>query len=201
MQSHPRIESGAGFERRDGSRHDTIYPLIKFGVRMTVALIEKCNSMLHKRIIGSAAVKQFVAAHDAACRNHGVDRFARGNAQRMEQPNVLRGRLLAPSQQGAGASFDGLARRAGATRFQVLFHLRRADSSAISVTIGGQVRPTGCRIRLADESALRDAVEGKGAALSQCPATQRSDLVRRAMRQYRQVRCTKLAEEPAGRLP
>ena len=76
-------------------------PLIKSGVRMTLAMIEKCNSMLHKRSIGSAAVKQFVPAHDAARRNHGVDRFARGNAQRMEQPNVLRGRLLAQAQQGA----------------------------------------------------------------------------------------------------
>ncbi len=73
------------------------FPLIKSGVRMTVALIEKCNSMLHKRIIGSAAVKQFVAAHDAACRNHDVDRFARANAQRMARSNVLRGRLLAQS--------------------------------------------------------------------------------------------------------
>ncbi len=126
--------------------------------------------MLHKRSIGSAAVTQFVAAHDAARRNHGVDRFACGNAQRMEQPIVLRGLLVVPSQQGAGASFDGLAGRAGATRFQVLFQLRRADSSAMSVTIGGQVRPTGRRRRLADESALRVSVEGKS-ALAQRPTT------------------------------
>ena len=91
-------------------------PLIKSGVRMRVALIEKWNSMRHKRRIGSAAVKQFVAADNAVRRNHGVDRFARGNAQRMEQPIVLRGRLLAPSQQGAKAPFDGLAGRAGARR-------------------------------------------------------------------------------------
>ena len=82
--------------------------------------------------------------------------LAHGDAQRMEQPIVLRGRLLAQAQQGAWASFDGLARRAGATRFQVLFHLRRADLSAISVTIGGQVRPTGlCRRLIRSAGATR----------------------------------------------
>ncbi len=69
--------------------------------------------------------------------------LAHGDAQRMEQPIVLRGLLLAQSQQGAKAPFDGLAGCAGATRFQVLFHLRRADLSAISVTFGGRVRPAG----------------------------------------------------------
>ena len=62
---------------------------------------------------------------------------------------------LAQSLPCAKPLFLGLAGRAGATRFQVLFHLRRADLSAISVTIGGQVRPTGRRRRLADKSALR----------------------------------------------
>ena len=41
----------------------------------------------------------------------------------------------------------------------------------------------------------------KGAALLRRPATKGSDLERRVMRQYRQVRCTRLVEGQAGRLP